>query len=117
MFENKAMPRIVDSLDCFKDITHRPAFDGKPIFLICTKMDVFKEKIENTDSFTEMFKDYTGDPKNVDECYEFLMNLFKKQTEGTKAILFAPFCQNSLDGDVTSENAAEICRIIRDELL
>lgn len=72
--------QIFESLRIFKQ-TIRKYFVGpqKPLFVILTKYDIFKNIISKDQKcFTTVFPDFTGDSTDSDQCQKYIGNMFAK---------------------------------------
>jgi len=76
MFEDESKLRINDALEIFQLITHKPALQNAPFFLLCNKFDGFSEKVKNTDAFGEKFPDFNGNIHDPMECGKYLVDRF-----------------------------------------
>jgi GTPase SAR1 family protein len=116
MFEDPDTLRINDALEIFRDLTHRPQFDKSPFFLIANKIDVFNQKIANTDTFVKIFPDYTGDPHNQDDCANFLVQKFIDAAAPARDDRpIDTFKLSALNADQVVETSSKICKFISDK--
>jgi hypothetical protein len=117
MFEElpNKVARIVDAINIFAEVVHRPKFAAAPIFFIANKFDMFTEKVTKTDCFVRVFPEYHGDPHDVKAAAEFLTRKFLDRAEPrSDAQPIIMFRQSSLEPENVVENAREICRVVGD---
>ncbi|OHT01308.1 hypothetical protein TRFO_31899 [Tritrichomonas foetus] len=69
---------IFNDLDYFNELFDKFLYDSSnPIVVVFTKLDVFREKIENNSGlFKNVFPEFKGDSTNVNECQLFVAKLF-----------------------------------------
>ena len=116
MFEEPETLRIHDALEIFKDLTHRSQFAQSPFFLIANKIDIFNKKITETDTFTQVFPDYTGDVHNPDECADFLIQKFISAADPPQDDRpIVHFKLTALNADQVVETTSKICKYISEK--
>ena len=98
MYENSDKSRKDDQFELFNYFAENEKYSGKPVFLICNKADLFKDKIENSNTFREAFPDFVGDEQSPVECANYYIESFKKIAE-EKGIELWPFAISAIDSD------------------
>jgi len=84
LFEDASKNRMMESLDLFRDITHRANFIDTPVFLFLNKKDLF-EVLSGEVDLSNLFPDYTGG-KDVHKALEFIESKFRERLPGKKEI-------------------------------
>ena len=116
MFEDSSTIRINDSLELFRNISHKAKFQNSPIFLVCNKFDVFAKKVKETDAFKKTFPEYQGDEHDPEACAQYLIEKFMKSAE--------PLSENrpiihykivALNSDDVINTANDICKFISEK--
>jgi hypothetical protein len=76
MFEDHSILPIYNSLKLFEQISNDDKFNQSSLFLICNKIDIFKEKVEKIHSFIQNFTEFQDDRHNAQLCGDFLVQKF-----------------------------------------
>jgi GTPase SAR1 family protein len=117
MFEElpKKVARIHDALACFGELTRSARFQDSPFFFIANKIDMFTEKVTQTDCFKTLFPEYGGDIHDPDATAEYLTQQFLATAgparPGRPILVYR---QSALEREKVAENATAICRYIRE---
>jgi len=115
MFEDPSMLRIFDALEIFRDLTHRKQFLQAPFFFLANKIDIFNQKVRETDSFAKVFPEYEGDCHNPDQCADFLIAKFiEAANPPTDDRPIKTFKISALDADQVVDATNHICKFISD---
>ena len=98
MYENASKSRKDDQIELFNTFIDNDKFGKKTVFLVCNKVDKFKEKIKNEHSFKQAFPDFQGDDDNYMECASCYIGIFESIAE-SKGIKLIPFVLSAVDKD------------------
>lgn len=74
MVENPSKLRMQDSLQLLDEVLQCPGRGNKPVILIMTKLDIFKDKITRK-NITEVFPNYSG-PQAWEPASDFILKQF-----------------------------------------
>ena len=80
LFVEERVNRLDESLNLFQSICNNKFFVKTAIILFLNKMDLFREKIMNSDRHLRLFfPKYTGPNRDVDAACRFIQDLFLKR--------------------------------------
>jgi GTPase SAR1 family protein len=83
-YEDGKTNRMMDSLNIFHSTANDPLLEKTKIFLIFNKMDLFEEKIKNSNQgLKDLFKDFKDDVN----AKEFIKNKYLEKVENKNRIL------------------------------
>lgn len=93
LFEDNKRNRLVESLELFRDITHKANFSQTPIFLFLNKKDLFEKVIQQVDMAQVkdpvtgdlLFGDYAGG-NNTLKGIDYIIARFKKELPEGKEV-------------------------------
>ena len=113
MFE-ETKNRMDDSLEMFEAMITSFDFKDDPFFLIFNKYDAFEKKIKETDRFAQRYQNYSGDPHNPEECFEYIQNMFIQKAGVVKTRPILTFKLSALDQEQVNSVTDQICKFIRE---
>eukprot|EP01083_Nonionella_stella_P068964 183489_1 len=76
MWEDEKTNRMQDCLELFEETVNLETFDGTDIILFLNKFDLFEDKLDKV-PITVFFKDYQGDPHDLEDVVEYMSQYFK----------------------------------------
>ena len=92
LFEDGPTNRLKESLNLFQAICNNRFFLETDIILFLNKLDLFRDKIQNSDRHLRLhFPQYTGPDRDVDSAAHFIRNEFIECNLNKSKIMYAHF--------------------------
>jgi hypothetical protein len=111
-YEDNSQNRMIESLNAFEDFINSEN-TVKDVFLIFTKVDVFKNLIQTKD-LSNVFKDYDGG-RNWENALDFISKKFIERNHGNKGRLHV-YTINLMDIEAVTTLFEKIFEIIAPEI-
>ena len=77
LLEDRVTNRLVESVNIFDTIVNNKCFKKVAIIVFFNKFDLLKEKVKRS-NIKEYFRDFEGDPRNVDNVQTFLVSMYNE---------------------------------------
>ena len=92
LFEDGETNRLEESLNLFQTVCNNKLFFRTSIALFLNKVDLFRDKIQNSDHHLRLyFPQYTGPDRDVDSAAHFIQTEFKERNLNKSKIIFPHF--------------------------
>lgn len=85
LYEDPKCNRMVDALSLFSKTVNNEIPSDMPVYLFFNKSDLFEGILKDYPiTFCESFKDYQGDPQDMQQALDYVAEVFKKEMPDSK---------------------------------
>lgn len=92
LFEEERVNRLDESLNLFQTICNNKYFVRTTMILFLNKMDLFRDKILNSDRHLKLFfTQYTGPDQEVEAAAHFILHLFLERNLNKGRVIYPHF--------------------------
>ena len=74
LWEDNRNNRLREDIGLFRGLINLAAFDDAKVFVVLNRFDLFVKDVEDGYKFSEYFKSFDGDDRNVQEIVEHIIN-------------------------------------------
>ena len=117
LFEDGKTNRLEESLKLFQTVCNNTFFIRKTIILFLNKMDLFRDKIQNSDRHLRLyFPQYTGPDRDVDSASRFIETEFMERNLYKNKIIYPHFTTATDTSNIKVVLKVVLDTIIRENL-
>lgn len=111
LMEDRKTNRLMESCDIFETIINNKTFTNVSIILFLNKTDLLEGKYKKI-SIKDYFADFPGNPHNIDDVKQFLVNLFDQRRRERGKPLFHHFTTA-----IDTQNIKFVFQAVKDTIL
>lgn len=111
LMEDRQTNRLVESCNIFETIVNNKSFSNVSIILFLNKSDLLEEKIRSV-SIKDYFPEFEGNPHNLNDVQNFMVNMFDMKRRERSKPLFHHFTTA-----IDTENIKFVFQAVKDIIL
>ncbi|KAG7316954.1 hypothetical protein KOW79_019252 [Hemibagrus wyckioides] len=111
LMEDRHTNRLVESMNIFETIVNNKLFSNVSIILFLNKTDLLVEKVAKV-SISKHFSDFRGDPRQLEDVQNYLVQCFKRKRRNRSKPLFHHFTTA-----IDTENIRFVFHAVKDTIL